>query len=701
MKSHVDNETETNKEIEKETKKETSSEGTVTKTKKSNKKKPGICTTNCQYDSVRRCAKALGFKDMNESDHWTVYWTDCSVSVERCTSMKNFQRINHFPGMSEICRKDLLSRNLTRMMKQYPKEYAFFPRTWVLPADQGDLLSYMKSRGKKAAFICKPQKGCQGKGIYITRKPIIKDKESDSKYIIQQYIDKPLLIDGFKFDLRVYVLVTSCDPLRIFVYKEGLARFATTPYTDLTNLNMSQHCMHLTNYSINKYSDTFIRDDEESGSKRKFSSIEKWFKENNHDYETLWKQTHDIIIKTLIAAHPIISHSYRTCFPSHINHSGCFEILGFDILLDRKLKPWILEVNHSPSFHTDSQLDKEIKEGLLYDALNMIHVKASDRTQAITDDKKRTQQRLTKSASKQTQADLAKRAEIQERKIQKILEDNEEWELKSCGGFTRIYPSLEKGADKEYAKYFDNTVSLLQTTASAKAREEASKAFRLNLEAKNEAFVKTSDRGEGEETKQRSKSNKITRIKSITKVKEDVDESKIQNINLAEEKERQRLMKLRHIQFRDLGGIDFVYRVFHCTRGTTQHTKLFETGEKPLYTISSQGVGINSEASRQAARQCTDLRCPYRNNDFRGRSSQEERVKLTSGRSLFYGLGRHRADSGPPPTLGPATVLRQKPFSFMSEFSSYSLNKRVNSFPNSKHYHTDERTYIPSTYFHP
>ena len=85
--------------------------------------------------------------------------------------MKNFQRINHFPSMTEICRKDLLSRNLTRMLKHYPKEYAFFPRTWVLPADQGDLLTYMRTK-KRAAFICKPHQGCQGKGIYITRKPL-------------------------------------------------------------------------------------------------------------------------------------------------------------------------------------------------------------------------------------------------------------------------------------------------------------------------------------------------------------------------------------------------------------------------------------------------------------------------------------------------------------------------------------------------
>ena len=54
----------------------------------------------------------------------------------------------------------------------------------------------------------------------------------------------------------------------------------------------------------------------------------------------------DVIIKTLITAHPILKHNYRTCFPNHNKGSACFEILGFDILLDKKLKAWVLEVKN-------------------------------------------------------------------------------------------------------------------------------------------------------------------------------------------------------------------------------------------------------------------------------------------------------------------------------------------------------------------
>lgn len=55
------------------------------------------------------------------------------------------------------------------------------------------------------------------------------------------YVLQPFLIDGFKFDLRVYVVVTACDPLRIFVFNEGLARFATAKYVAPTMGNVVRH----------------------------------------------------------------------------------------------------------------------------------------------------------------------------------------------------------------------------------------------------------------------------------------------------------------------------------------------------------------------------------------------------------------------------------------------------------------------------
>ena len=101
-----------------------------------------------------------------------------------------------------------------------------------------------------------------------------------------------------------------------------------------------------------------------------------------------------MIIKTLIAAHPKLKHSYRTCFSHHSKGSACFEILGFDVLLDKKLKPWLIEVNHSPSFHTDALLDKEVKEGLLNDTFNLIDLYANDKRKCIEEDKRAVKKRL-------------------------------------------------------------------------------------------------------------------------------------------------------------------------------------------------------------------------------------------------------------------------------------------------------------------
>ena len=96
--------------------------------KKKKRKQIGICVTNTKYECVRRVARKLGFKEVEESDDWTLFWTDTSVSIDRVNQMKRWQKINHYPGMSEICRKDFLTRNMNRMAKLYPKDYTFYPK---------------------------------------------------------------------------------------------------------------------------------------------------------------------------------------------------------------------------------------------------------------------------------------------------------------------------------------------------------------------------------------------------------------------------------------------------------------------------------------------------------------------------------------------------------------------------------------------
>lgn len=94
-----------------------------------------ICTSNCKYEVIRRVAARFGMREVTEDSSWNLYWTDLSISVERAKDMKRFQKINHFPGMTELCRKDLLARNLNRMLKLFPQDYNFFPKTWCFPAE--------------------------------------------------------------------------------------------------------------------------------------------------------------------------------------------------------------------------------------------------------------------------------------------------------------------------------------------------------------------------------------------------------------------------------------------------------------------------------------------------------------------------------------------------------------------------------------
>ena len=105
-------------------------------------------------------------------------------------------------------------------------------------------------------WIVKPSQSSQGRGIYIIDDLNDLQITPNEKSVVCKYISNPLLINNHKFDLRIYVLLTCVDPLRIYIYNEGLARFASEPY-DNSKQAMKNLYQHLTNYSINKKFESF------------------------------------------------------------------------------------------------------------------------------------------------------------------------------------------------------------------------------------------------------------------------------------------------------------------------------------------------------------------------------------------------------------------------------------------------------------
>ena len=129
-------------------------------------------------------------------------------------------------------------------------------------------------------MICKPDQMSQGKGIFLTND--IDSIPLDEPSVVQEYVSGPFLIDGLKFDLRIYVLVLSCDPLKVYMYKEGLVRFATEKYKSTNIFSdkelMQNVFMHLTNYALNKCSSDYVQAsslDDETGHKRSLTSLLK------------------------------------------------------------------------------------------------------------------------------------------------------------------------------------------------------------------------------------------------------------------------------------------------------------------------------------------------------------------------------------------------------------------------------------------
>jgi len=286
-------------------------------------------------------------------------------------TLNQYQKFNHFPMTWQLSRKDNLYNNYYNMKMKFPDEYKYMPETYVLPRDHdifvNEKLKDFDVNDKTKLWLLKPCASSRGRGIRL-----LTDKENIPKKIIAtHYIYNPHLINGRKYDMRLYLLVTGYTPLKIYLFDDGLARFCSEEY-DLNPEKMSDRYIHLTNYSINKTSANFAQNDsvtDEFGEKWTLHTLKKYFEKNKLDFEPVWLKIKDIIVKVILSvtgiAIPLVK-SFK------LSSGNLFELYGVDILLDETLNPWLMEVNLNPSLNCDSQLDLKVKSKLLTDIFNII-----------------------------------------------------------------------------------------------------------------------------------------------------------------------------------------------------------------------------------------------------------------------------------------------------------------------------------------
>lgn len=313
--------------------------------------------------------------EAGDAEHWDACWYTGMPAPEVFERLTPHKWINHIPGNNGLTIKSRLAEGLSAAHAQMAAEegpdgegarrMAFFPDTYPMPRAYHDLQAVAHAR-PETRWILKPKNAARGEGISLVRD--VAAVPSGEKWMVQRYLHEPHTMHGHKYVLRLYVLITSVEPLRVYLYWEGFAKLASEPYDLRRPDNIFSH---LTNPDINATNVgapapvVFIP----------LADYRDWLRSEGHDDEALMARVRDLVTLTMIAARETMLRRLRG---TRADTSGCYELLGLDCLVDSSLKPWIMECNLSPSLDICAAPkdggDKEhvIKRQLVRDMVDML-----------------------------------------------------------------------------------------------------------------------------------------------------------------------------------------------------------------------------------------------------------------------------------------------------------------------------------------
>ncbi|PHS26255.1 MAG: amylase [Robiginitomaculum sp.] len=302
--------------------------------------------------------------------NWDSCWYTGMPDPHVFEQLNETKSINHIPGNNGLTIKDYLYETLQAARARQASavnraRMDYFPRVYAMPDDYHALQACAAQNPEKA-WILKPKNSSRGRGIEVVQD--IANIPLEPRWMVQEYIDNPHVMNDRKYVLRLYVLVSSVEPLRIYLHEEGFAKLASEPY-NIEDPN--NPFAHLTNPDINATNTdadapvVFVA----------LSEYRQWLRDEGHDDAALFAKIHDLVTLTVMAVRERMRNRLKV---QKAPANGCYELLGVDCLVDADLKPWILECNLSPSLEVCAAPDDggdtetKIKRTMVADMVSLL-----------------------------------------------------------------------------------------------------------------------------------------------------------------------------------------------------------------------------------------------------------------------------------------------------------------------------------------
>jgi len=308
-------------------------------------------------------------------ENWDACWYTGMPDPEFFSQVGPERKINHIPGNNALTVKSRLYRSLMDLRDRVERQekggkhltdrLAFVPRVFSMPEDYHEFQQAALDNPDKR-WLLKPKNAARGKGIQLVADPA--DVPMESSWMVQEYLENPHTMHGRKYVLRLYVLVSSVSPFRVYLYHQGFAKLASMPYDEE---NANNPYSYLTNPDVNALN----LDADVPVEFVDFERYRAWLREQGHDDEALFAKIEDMVALTCLAALEPMRERSRVI---GADTRGCYELMGIDCLIDADIKPWILECNLSPSLEvcagpeSGGDIEEGIKGALVADMVNML-----------------------------------------------------------------------------------------------------------------------------------------------------------------------------------------------------------------------------------------------------------------------------------------------------------------------------------------